>query len=317
MAKKVGKAKPSNHKINLNELIYPIFVKEGRDIREKIASLPGIYRFSPDEAIREVTSCHDLGLNQFLVFGIPPQKEAIGSYAAFPDNVVSVCVRQLKALLPRAVISTDVCLCAYTDHGHCGVIPKGQQGIDHKKTLAALSAMALTHARAGADFVAPSAMAEGQVAAIRAALDTAGYRRTRIMGYSAKFASQFYGPFRQVADSAPRFGDREGYQIPVTETSRVEVEILADIREGADVVMVKPALAYLDVIARVKAVTSYPLAVYNVSGEYAMVKYGARLGYWDERKMVAEVLGAMKRAGADLIITYHAKDIAEWQAGKE
>ena len=251
-----------------------------------------------------------LGLKYLLIFGIPKRKDWQGSSALKENNVVGESVRLIKRHFPQIKVITDICLCAYTSHGHCGVIKKGAKDVDGEATLEALSKMALLHAQVGADYVAPSAMVSTQVQAIRRTLDSQGYQYTKIMGYSAKFASNFYGPFRDVADSAPRFGSRHGYQLTYSDGKTALFKVEQDIREGADIVMVKPALGYLDIVKKVKSEFNYPLAVYNVSGEYAMVKAGA--GSWDEEEMVFEIISSMKRAGADFIITYHAKDIAGW-----
>ncbi|MFH1519430.1 MAG: porphobilinogen synthase [Candidatus Omnitrophota bacterium] len=299
--------------ISLDKLIYPLFVKEARGVVEEISSLPGVYRYSPDTLVKEVSTLQCLGLKSVLLFGIPRSKDWAGSSATGEDNVVSESVRLLRKYFPELVIITDVCLCAYTSSGHCGVIKQGSRQIDAKTTLSALSGMALTHAQAGANYVAPSAMADTQVKSIRKALDKEGYQQTKIIGYSAKFASNFYGPFRDVADSAPRFGSRHGYQLDYNDSKTALYKVEQDIREGADIVMVKPALGYLDIVKKVKSEFNYPLAVYNVSGEYAMVKAGAGAGSWDEGEMVFEIISSIKRAGADFIISYHAKDIARWQ----
>jgi porphobilinogen synthase len=304
--------KYNNTAINAKDLIYPLFIKDGKGMREEIPSMPGIYRFSSDTVVREVREAARYGVRTVLLFGVPDKKDRAGTDAYKKDNAVANAVRNIKRDVPGIIIITDVCLCAYTAHGHCGIIGPGQKSIAHKPTLKALSRMAMLHAEAGADYVAPSAMAKGQVSAIRKALDTHGFKNTRIMGYSAKFASNFYGPFRDAAASAPAFGDRSAYQLTYKDAEKAINEISDDIEEGADIVMVKPALAYLDIIFRAKGKFKTKLAAYNVSGEYAFVKNGARLGYWNEKKMVSEIIASIKRAGADLIITYHAKDIAKW-----
>jgi porphobilinogen synthase len=258
-----------------------------------------------------------------LLFGIPKTKNEFGSAAYLSDNIIGSAIRKIKNNFPGIKIFTDVCLCAYTDHGHCGILKNGNGAtvqnhgkmIDNRKTLEALARISLAHAEAGADYVAPSAMAGGQVGAIRKTLDRNGYKATGIMGYSAKFESSFYGPFRNAAGSAPKFGDRSGYQLDYNDGKWALKKIGDDIKEGADIVMVKPALGYLDIIRQAKGRFKKPLAAYNVSGEYAFVKYGARSGLWDERKMVFEVISSIRRSGADLVITYHAKDIARWLKG--
>ncbi|MDP3791697.1 MAG: porphobilinogen synthase [Candidatus Omnitrophota bacterium] len=307
--------------INLKKdnIICPYFVVGGSNRKEKIRSFPGQHRFSIDLLIKDIRQLKALGVNKILLFGVPGKKDELGSQAHKKDNIVSLAVRRIKEGFPHLTVMTDVCLCAYISHGHCGIIREpgtwdreSDNFIDNKKTLVALSKIAVAHAEAGADYVSPSAMAKGQVAAIRRALDENGYRKTKIMGYSAKFASNFYGPFRNAADSAPKFGDRKGYQLDYSDPGSALAEIKEDIDEGADIVMVKPALAYLDIIKSAKLKFDKPIAAYNVSGEYALVKYGAKQGLWDEGEMVKEIIVSIKRAGADYIITYHAKEIAKW-----
>ena len=302
--------------INLkhNDLIYPYFVTEGINKKKEIKSFPEVFRFSVDRLIEDIGETRKIGLTKILLFGVPSDKDALGVAAYQKDNIVALAVKRIKKEFPALTVMTDVCLCAYTDHGHCGIIKKSKTGfkIDSDKTLKALAQIALSHADAGADWVAPSAMAKKQVKAIRDALDKNEFKETKIMGYSAKFASNFYGPFRNAANSAPGFGDRRGYQLNYADAALALKEIKDDIQEGADMVMVKPALSYLDVIKEAGLKFSFPLAAYNVSGEYAAVKYGARFGAWDEKKMVFEIITSIKRAGADFIITYHAKDIARW-----
>ena len=299
--------------INLKpaDFIYPYFVRSGINKKEPVKNFFDVYRFSKDRLIRDINKIRALGLSKILLFGIPEKKDAVGNGAMAKDNVVVSAVKMIKKEFPDLVVMTDVCLCAYTTHGHCGII-KSQANIDNKKTLNVLAKIALRHAEAGADWVAPSAMAQGQVREIRKALDKNGFKKTKIMGYSAKFASNFYGPFRQAASSTPKFGDRSGYQLAFADGRKALREINDDIREGADMVMVKPALSYLDVIKEARLKFDYPLAAYNVSGEYAFVKYGAKTGLWDEKEMVFEILTSIKRSGADLIISYHAKDMAKW-----
>jgi len=301
--------------INLkpDELIYPYFVIGGSGKEEAIRSFPGVFRFSIDRLIKDIEKLHTIGIDKILLFGVPERKDASGSHAYKDGNIIAIAVKAIKKEFPDIVVMTDVCLCAYTTHGHCGILRGQGWSIDNRKTLDALSKIALSHAEAGADWVAPSAMAKKQVLAIRNALDKHGHKKTKVLGYSAKFASNFYGPFRNAADSSPKFGDRHAYQLNFADGKAALEEIKADIKEGADAVMVKPALSYLDVIKEAR--TKFPdatLAAYNVSGEYAFVKYGARAGLWDEEKMAIEILTSIKRAGADLIITYHAKDAARW-----
>lgn len=312
--------------IKKDDFIYPYFVIGRRNKKQEIKFFPGIFRFSIDRLLKDIAQLHSLGLRKILLFGITDKKDHIGYSAYQDDNIVAAAVRSIKKEFKDLTVITDVCLCAYTTHGHCGVLKDGSKKIDQGRTLKALADMALSHADAGADWVAPSAMAKKQVQVIRGALDKAGLRKTKILGYSAKFASNFYGPFRKAADSSPKFGDRKGYQLDFADGQAALREIKADIREGADAVMVKPALSYLDVIKEASekfhrplvaschsGLASAPLLVaFNVSGEYSLVKYGARQGLWEEKKMVFEVVTSIKRAGADLIISYHAKDIARW-----
>lgn len=298
--------------IKLNNLVYPYFAVSGKGRKEEIKNFPGCFRLSVDYLVGDIAKAQESGVNKFLFFGVADYKDALGTGAYKKDGIISKAIREIKKRFPDITVITDVCLCAYTAHGHCGLIKKGTDRIDNKATLEALSDMALTHAQAGADWVAPSAMAKRQVFAIREKLDKNGFGKTKILGYSAKFASNFYGPFRNAARSAPKFGDRRSYQLDYRDKNKAFVEIDNDIKEGADMVMVKPALSYLDIIQEAKRRFSCPLAAYNVSGEYAMIKQGARLGLWKEKEAALEVITSIARAGADLIITYHAKDIARW-----
>jgi porphobilinogen synthase len=307
--------------INLRKdnLVYPYFVTYGSGKKEEISSFPGQYRFSIDTLKDDISELQENGLNKILLFGIPDSKDAVGSAAYKKDNIVSEAIRSIKKKFLRLTIFTDICLCAYADHGHCGILKRHKTqetrhkcDIDNKATLAVLSKIAVAHAEAGADWVAPSAMAKKQVSAIRKALNKNGYKKTKILGYSAKFASGFYGPFRNAADSSPKFEDRSAYQLSYNNIKKALDGIKADIDEGADMVMVKPALAYLDIIREAKNKFKKPLAAYNVSGEYAFVKYGATAGLWKEEDIVKEIIVSIKRAGADYIITYHAKEIAKW-----
>ena len=272
--------------------------------------MPGIRRFSPDLLPREIEGIAAQGIPGVLLFGIPAQKDELGTAAYKPDGIVPQAVRIIKKTVPELVVVTDVCLCEYTDHGHCGVIQGGQ--VDNDRTLPLLSRMAVFHAEAGADIVAPSDMMDGRVGAIRRALDEAGFAQTAIMSYAAKYASAFYGPFREAAQSSPQFGDRRSYQLDPANAREALIEIAQDISEGADMVMVKPALAYLDVVRSVRDRFDCPLAAYNVSGEYSMVKAAAKQGWLDEQRTVLEILKSIKRAGADIIITYHAREAAGW-----
>jgi len=295
------------------KLIMPYFVIEGADKCLPIKSMPGIYRLSVDNLIKDIKEINRLGIKKVLLFGIAEEKDEYAASAYAKNGIVHKAVRAVKENVKDITVITDVCLCAYTSHGHCGVIKaQSEVVIDNKETLKILAEIAVSHAEAGADWVAPSAMAKHQVKAIRTALDNKGYRKTKILGYSAKFASNFYGPFRDAVNSAPKFGDRSGYQLNFADTKAALKEIADDIKEGADAVMVKPALSYLDVIKSAKDKFNHPLAAYNVSGEYSFVKFGAKAGFWDEKKMVFEIITAIKRAGADWIISYHAKDIAKW-----
>ena len=299
-------------KIEIKDLIYPLFVKEGISKPEEISSMPGVFRFPLDGINVEVKNLEVLGIKKVLLFGVPQKKDWQGSLAYKDNNLISSALRKIKESTNNLEVMTDICLCAYTTHGHCGIIKEGNEKIDKQETLKALAFMALSHAKAGADYVAPSAMADGQVEAIRKVLDINGYEKTKIMGYSAKFASNFYGPFREIADSSPKFGDRSLYQLPVSRKDLAIDKIKQDIEEGADIVMVKPALGYLDVIKEAKEKIDKDLAVYNVSGEYSMIKQGVKSGFWQEKDIVFEIMNSFKRAGADHIISYHAKDIAQW-----
>ncbi len=292
------------------DFIAPFFVTHGREVRRPVSSMPGVCQLSVDLLVQEVRALAPLGVPAVLLFGVPASKDPLGSEAYARDGIVQRAVAALKDAVPEMMVITDVCLCEYTDHGHCGVVENGQ--VLNDPTLELLARMALSHVEAGADIVAPSDMMDGHTVAIRRALDAAGHPHTPIMGYSAKFASAFYGPFREAAESAPRFGDRRSYQMDPANGREALREVEADIAEGADIVMVKPALAYLDVIRAVRERVPHPLAAYNVSGEYAMVKAAAANGWLDERAITLEILTAIKRAGADLIITYHAADAARW-----
>ncbi|HOZ45503.1 MAG TPA: porphobilinogen synthase [Candidatus Hydrogenedentes bacterium] len=302
-------------RLSADDFIMPLFVRPGQGIRREIPSMPGQYQLSVDTLIEEAKSVQDAGVPAILLFGIPAHKDAVGTEAYCEDAVVCRAVEAVKKACPALGIITDVCLCEYTDHGHCGAITTnrdGQPDVDNDATLELLVKEALAHARAGADVVAPSDMMDGRVGAIRSALDGAGMTEVPIMAYSAKFASGFYGPFRDAAESPPQFGDRASYQMAASNGREALREIALDIEEGADIVMVKPALAYLDVLARAADRFDVPLAAYNVSGEYAMVKAAAERGWLDERRIVTETLLALRRAGAKLILTYWAKDAAQW-----
>lgn len=295
--------------VSAASLVYPMFVVEGEGIKEEIPSMPGQFRFSIDELLKEAATFAAIGLKSVLLFGIPDHKDEMASAAYDDDGVVQRAVRALKANYPDLYVITDVCLCEYMSHGHCGIIKDND--VDNDPTLELLAKTALSHAVAGADMVAPSDMMDGRVAAIREKLDEAGFTNTPIMAYSAKYASAFYGPFRDAADSAPHFGNRKTYQMDVRNSREALHEVELDIEEGADIVMVKPGLAFLDVLRQTAEISNVPVAVYNVSGEYAMVKAAAQNGWIDENAIIRETLIAFKRAGADIIITYHAKEALE------
>jgi porphobilinogen synthase len=297
-------------RLSPEQLIAPLFVRKGRGLREPISSLPGVSRLSPDEAVAAAQELHALGVPAVLLFGLPERKDETGSEAWDDGAAVQEAVRALKKAVPEMLVATDVCLDEYTSHGHCGVIRDGE--VDNDETLPLLARAAVSHARAGADVVAPSDMMDGRVAAIRAALDGAALSQVAILAYSAKAASAFYGPFREAADSAPKFGDRRGYQMDPANRREAMREIALDLEEGADAVMVKPALAYLDVIRDARERFDAPIAAYNVSGEYAMVKAAAANGWIDERRIALEILTGIVRAGADFVLTYHARDAATW-----
>ena len=295
--------------VNPDALVYPMFVVEGSGIREEIPSMPGQFRFSIDEIIKEVGTFEAIGLKSVLLFGIPDSKDEMATSAYDDDGSVHRAVRAIKAKAPSLYVVTDVCLCEYMSHGHCGIIKNGD--VDNDSTLELLAKTAVSHARAGADMVAPSDMMDGRVAAIRKALDENGFQNTPIMAYSAKFASAYYGPFRDAADSAPHFGNRKTYQMDVRNAREAQHEVDLDIEEGADIVMVKPGLAFLDILRQTAETSPVPVAVYNVSGEYSMVKAAAKMGWIDEDAIIRENLLAFRRAGADIIITYHAKEALE------
>ena len=295
-------------RLSRDDLVLPLFVVEGRGVREPVASMPGVLRFSVDAVVTEAKAVRDAGIPAVLLFGIPDQKDARGSGADAANGVVQRAVDAIKSAEPDLCVITDVCLCEYTDHGHCGIVEKGDVAND--PTLARLAAAALSHARAGADVVAPSDMMDGRVAAIRKALDAHGFEAVAILAYAAKFASAYYGPFREAAESAPRFGDRRSYQMDPPNRREALREMRADLEEGADLLMVKPALPYLDVLADARREFDAPLAAYHVSGEYAMIQAAAERGWIDGERAMDEALIAIKRAGADLILTYAAKQVA-------
>ena len=299
--------------VPVDNLIYPLFVVHGLDVKLVIPQMPGVYHFSVDAVCKEAEEVAGLGIPAVLLFGLPATKDETGSEAYAADGIVQRAVRALKKAVPELVVITDVCLCEYTSHGHCGVIRGGE--VDNDRTLELIARTALSHAEAGADIVAPSDMMDGRVGAIRDTLDDSGLTHVAIMSYAAKFASGFYGPFRDAAGCAPQFGDRSSYQMDPPNRREALKEIMLDVDEGADIVMVKPALAYLDIISDARVSVDVPIAAFNVSGEYGMVKAAAEKGYIDERRITVEILTSIRRAGADLIITYHAKDYAGWQRG--
>jgi len=296
--------------LSIDDLIEPFFVCEGSDVRQEISSMPGVCRFSIKNLVLEVKESYALGIPAVILFGIPDKKDELGSEAYNPDGIVQRAIREIKNAVPEVVVITDVCIDEYTDHGHCGIVNNGQ--VLNDATLEVLSKMALTHSEAGADIVAPSDMMDGRVQAIRATLDETGQQETIIMSYAAKYASAFYGPFREAAGSSPQFGDRCSYQMDPANASEGLKEVLQDVEEGADIIMVKPALSYLDVISQVKSEVNVPLAAYNVSGEYSMVKAAAQKGWIDGERVMMEILLSIKRAGAQMILTYFSREAAKF-----
>jgi porphobilinogen synthase len=292
-----------------DNLIYPLFVTFGKNVRKEIKSMPGCFQESVDMVVRHAKEVYSLGIPAVLLFGIPEHKDEIGSAAYDPKGVVQKAITAIKNKVPGLYVITDVCMCEYTSHGHCGIIEKGE--VKNDPTLELLSMEAVSHAEAGADMVAPSDMMDGRVGAIRAALDSEGFAETPIMSYAAKYASSFYGPFRDAGECAPQFGDRSSYQMDPSNRREALKEVALDVEEGADIVMVKPAMTYLDIISDVRATFDLPVAAYNVSGEYSVIKAAAKLGWIDEKRAMMEVLTSIKRAGADLILTYFAKEAAK------
>ena len=301
-------------RLSVEQLIYPLFVRPGQGIRQPIASMPGQCQWSVDALVEQCRQVKDLGIPAVLLFGIPDHKDAVGSSAFDDGGIVQRAVGAMKQSVPELLVITDVCLCEYTDHGHCGVIVErnGRREVDNDATLELLARQALSHVRAGADMVAPSDMMDGRVGAIRTALDGAGFQQVPIMAYAAKYASSYYGPFREAAESPPQFGDRRSYQMDPANSDEALREVAADIAEGADIVMVKPAINYLDVLYRVKQQFGLPTAAYHVSGEYSMIKAAAAKGWLDEKSATMEATTAIARAGADMIITYFAPQLAQW-----
>ena len=300
--------------LSVDDFIMPLFVRPGRKVRKPISSMPGNYQLSVDEIVKEAQKAADLGVPAIILFGIPSKKDAVGREGFKKDNIVAKAIKAIKNKVDDLVVITDVCLCEYTDHGHCGVVKKRGKGftIDNDATLELLAKMSLSHVEAGADMVAPSDMMDGRIGAIRGALDDNGFTDIPIMAYAAKYASAFYGPFREAAESPPQFGDRRSYQMDPPNSDEAIREVALDIEEGADIVMVKPALPYLDIIFRVKQEFGYPVAAYNVSGEFSLVKAAAERDWVDEQKVALEMLTSIKRAGADMILTYYAMEAARW-----
>jgi porphobilinogen synthase len=300
--------------LSTDHLIYPLFVQTGKKVKDEIGSMPGVFRLSVDQLAEEAKECMSLGVNNVILFGLPEKKDAVGSGAHAKDGIIQRAIRELKNKAPEMNVITDVCLCEYTDHGHCGIIIDEQ--VDNDSTLEVLARTALSHAKAGADMVAPSDMMDGRVAEIRAVLDENNFQNIPIMSYAVKYASSFYGPFRDAADGAPQFGDRRGYQMDPANVREAYREAELDVEEGADILMVKPAVAYLDIIAKMRDEFDLPIAAYHVSGEYAMIKAAAANGWIDGDKVMYETLLSIRRAGADIILTYGAKEVAKFMAGK-
>ncbi|MCZ8533060.1 porphobilinogen synthase [Psychrobacillus psychrodurans] len=301
--------------LHKEDLIYPIFVMEGENIKNEVSSMPGVFQFSLDRLDEEVDEVVNLGIPSVILFGLPAEKDAVGTGAYHDHGIVQKAIRQIKARHPELVVIADTCLCEFTDHGHCGVVDENER-ILNDPSLDLLAKTAISQAEAGADIIAPSNMMDGFVAAIRLGLDEAGYKDVPIMSYAVKYASAYYGPFREAADGAPKFGDRKTYQMDYSNRMEAIREASSDVQEGADFLIVKPALSYLDIIRDVKNTFATPIVAYNVSGEYAMVKAAAINGWINEKETVLETLTGMKRAGADMILTYHAKDVARWLEGK-
>ncbi len=296
--------------LSVDDMIYPMFVVEGEGVNNPISSMPGNSQWSIDLLVKEAKEVHNLGIPAIILFGIPAKKDALGTDATSESGIIQRAVTAVKEAVPGLYVITDVCFCEYTDHGHCGPIVDGD--VDNDATLDLLGRQAVTHAKAGANMVAPSGMMDGMVGAIRGALDETGFNKIPVMSYAAKYASGFYGPFREAAESAPQFGDRRAYQMDPANAREAMYEVELDVDEGADIIMVKPAMPYLDIIRMVSSEINLPVAAYNVSGEFSMVKAAAQLGWIDEKKVALEMLTSIKRAGADIILTYFAKDAARW-----
>lgn len=302
--------------VRKEDFIYPLFIKAGENIKEEISSMPGVFQISLDKLEDEINDIKRLGLKSVLLFGIPKVKDSVGSDALCEHGIIAEAVKKIKSFAPDIFVVTDLCFCEYTDHGHCGILDMKNQTVDNDKTLEISAKQALVHAKAGVDMIAPSGMMDGIIETLREALDTNGYENLPIMSYSTKFASAYYGPFRDVAESAPSFGDRKSYQMNPANLREAIAESIEDEIQGADILMVKPALAYLDVIRKIKDSTTLPMAVYNVSGEYAMLKAAAKAGVIDYERILMETMIAFKRAGADIIISYHAKEVAKLLNGE-
>jgi len=297
--------------LSVNDFIYPLFIKSGEGFKKEVESMPGVYQMSIDVAINECKDIKELGIKSIILFGIPDVKDSVGSDALCEHGIIATAVREIKKAHPDMFVVTDLCFCEYTDHGHCGVLDPVLKTVDNDITLKNLAAQAIVHAKAGVDMIAPSGMMDGMISAIREGLDSANFSHIPIMSYSTKFASAYYGPFRDVAESAPSFGDRRSYQMNPANRREAILESLEDEKEGADILMVKPALAYMDIVRDIAESSKLPLAVYNVSGEYSMLKMAARAGVIDYDRVMMETLLGFKRAGADIIITYHAKEAAK------
>ncbi|MFV0482220.1 MAG: porphobilinogen synthase [Campylobacteraceae bacterium] len=297
--------------LSVSDFIYPLFIKDGKNFKKEINSMPGVFQMSIDEAIKECTELQELGINAIMLFGIPETKDSIGSDALCEHGIIARAIKEIKKVHPSMMIVTDLCFCEYTDHGHCGILDIEHESVDNDATLEILGKQAVIHAKSGADMIAPSGMMDGMISAIREALDDEGFTNLPIMSYSTKFASAYYGPFRDVAESAPSFGDRKTYQMNPANRREAVAESVEDELEGADILMIKPALAYLDIVREVKNATALPLCVYNVSGEYSMLKVAGAAGVIDYDRVLMETMIGFKRAGADIIISYHAKEIAK------
>jgi porphobilinogen synthase len=298
-------------KLSIDDFIYPLFIRSGEGIKNEVASMPDVYQMSIDEAVKECKNLLEIGIRAVILFGIPEVKDSVGSDALCENGIIALALKEIKKEVPEMFVITDLCFCEYTDHGHCGILDFELNTVDNDSTLINLGRQAVIHAKSGADMIAPSGMMDQTVTFVRKALDEAGFSHIPIMSYSTKFASAYYGPFRDVAESAPSFGDRKSYQMNPANRKEAILESLQDEKEGADILMVKPALAYLDIVRDIKEASKLPLAVYNVSGEYSMLKMAGRAGVIDYEKVMMETLLSFKRAGADIIITYHAKEAAK------